>query len=150
MPERIYELSTHTDIIVFFGVNNANLYLLKNLFPQVRMVGRGHAIKVEGDEENVNLVMQSGKYGKILYKIILRRKLGSRLWKGYSVETTKNSNLILHGLGYRSCPEHLISNDWGYGIWTNDLVFAIKPCRDRERPILPCLLCGFKVKLSEK
>ena len=58
MPERIYELSAHTDIIVFFGVNNANLYLLKNLFPQVRIVGRGHAIKIEGDEENVNLVMQ--------------------------------------------------------------------------------------------
>jgi len=131
MPERIYELSTHTDIIVFFGVNNANLYLLKNLFPQVRIVGRGHAIKVEGDEENVNLVMQ---HLKNMEKFCVENNTLSeesviQIIKGEEpVETTKNSNLILHGLRGKSIlartpnQQRLVRE-----FELNDLVFAIGP-----------------------
>lgn len=131
MLERIYELSTHTDIIVFFGVNNANLYLLKNLFPQVRIVGRGHAIKVEGDEENVNLVMQ---HLKNMEKFCIENNTLSeesviQIIKGEEpVETTKNSNLILHGLRGKSIlartpnQQRLVRE-----FELNDLVFAIGP-----------------------
>jgi len=131
MLERIYELSTHTDIIVFFGVNNANLYLLKNLFPQVRIVGRGHAIKVEGDEENVNLVMQ---HLKNMEKFCVENNTLSeesviQIIKGEEpVETTKNSNLILHGLRGKSIlartpnQQRLVRE-----FELNDLVFAIGP-----------------------
>lgn len=131
MLERIYELSTHTDIIVFFGVNNANLYLLKNLFPQVRIVGRGHAIKVEGDEENVNLVMQHLKNMEkfCIENNTLSEEAVIQIVKGQEpVETTKNSNLILHGLRGKSIlartpnQQRLVRE-----FELNDLVFAIGP-----------------------
>jgi len=131
MLERIYELSAHTDIIVFFGVNNANLYLLKNLFPQVRIVGRGHAIKIEGDEENVNLVMQ---HLKNLEKFCIENNTLSeeaviQIVKGEEpVEVVNNSNLILHGLKGKSIlartpnQQRLVKE-----FELNDLVFAIGP-----------------------
>ena len=38
------------DPIVFFGVNNAHLQMIKALFPKLRIVGRDNVIRVLGDE----------------------------------------------------------------------------------------------------
>ena len=38
------------DPIIFYGVNNANLQMLKALFPKLRIVARGNIIRVMGDE----------------------------------------------------------------------------------------------------
>lgn len=131
MLEQIYELSAHTDIVVFFGVNNANLYLLKNLFPQVRLVGRGHTIKIEGDAENVNLVMQHLKNIEkfCIDNNTLSEEAVVQLVKGEEpVEAVKNSNLILHGLKGKSIlartanQQRLVKE-----FELNDLVFAIGP-----------------------
>ena len=46
----VFTLSEHTDTTVFYGVNNSNILLLKNLFPNIRIVARGHAIKIDGSE----------------------------------------------------------------------------------------------------
>ena len=52
MIERIIILE-NVDPIVFFGVNNSNLQLLKTLYPKLRMVARGNVIKVIGEEEEL-------------------------------------------------------------------------------------------------
>lgn len=39
------------DPIIFYGVNNVNLQMLKALFPKLRIVARGNVIRVMGDEE---------------------------------------------------------------------------------------------------
>src|SRR5690554_7215501 len=49
MIERIIILD-NVDPIVFFGINNSNLQLLKTLYPKLRMVARGNVIKVIGYE----------------------------------------------------------------------------------------------------
>ena len=41
------------DPAVFYGVNNANMQMLKALYPKLRIVGRGNVIKVLGDEEDM-------------------------------------------------------------------------------------------------
>ncbi len=41
------------DPVVFFGVNNSNMHLLKALWPKLRLVARGNVIKVMGDEEQM-------------------------------------------------------------------------------------------------
>ena len=51
MIERIIILE-NVDPIVFFGVNNSNLQLIKTLYPKLRMVARGNVIKVIGEEED--------------------------------------------------------------------------------------------------
>ena len=39
------------DPVIFYGVNNANMQMIKALFPKLRIVARGNVIKVMGDEE---------------------------------------------------------------------------------------------------
>ena len=39
------------DPVIFYGVNNANIQLIKALYPKLRIVARGNVIKVLGDEE---------------------------------------------------------------------------------------------------
>ena len=37
------------DPVIFYGVNNANIQLIKALYPKLRIVARGNVIKVLGD-----------------------------------------------------------------------------------------------------
>ena len=41
------------DLAIFYGVNNANMQMLKALYPKLRIVARGNVIKVMGDEEEL-------------------------------------------------------------------------------------------------
>ena len=41
------------DPVIFYGVNNANIQMIKALFPKLRIVARGNVIKVMGDEEEM-------------------------------------------------------------------------------------------------
>ncbi|MGL4493812.1 MAG: PhoH family protein, partial [Tannerellaceae bacterium] len=49
MIERIYILE-NVDPVIFYGVNNSNIQLIKTLYPKLRIVARGNVIKVIGDE----------------------------------------------------------------------------------------------------
>ena len=52
MIERIYILES-VDPVIFYGVNNSNMQLIKTLFPKLRIVARGNVMKVIGDEDNM-------------------------------------------------------------------------------------------------
>ena len=41
------------DPIVIYGINNTNLDRLKSYFPKIRIVARGHEIKVIGDNDEI-------------------------------------------------------------------------------------------------
>ena len=41
------------DPVVFYGVNNINMQMIKALYPKLRIVARGNVIKVMGDEEEM-------------------------------------------------------------------------------------------------
>ena len=41
------------DPVVFYGVNNTNMQMIKALFPKLRIVARGNVIKVMGDDEEL-------------------------------------------------------------------------------------------------
>ena len=43
----------NVDPVVFYGVNNSNIQLIRNLFPKLRMAARGNVIKVIGEEEEI-------------------------------------------------------------------------------------------------
>ena len=42
------------DPVLFYGVNNVNIQLLKALFPKIKIVARGSVIKVMGNEEEID------------------------------------------------------------------------------------------------
>ena len=49
MNERIVIIDK-VDPQTFYGVNNNNINLIRNLFPKLRMAARGNVIKVIGEE----------------------------------------------------------------------------------------------------
>lgn len=49
MIERIIIIDS-VDPVTFYGVNNSNMQLIRNLFPKLRVAARGSVIKVLGDE----------------------------------------------------------------------------------------------------
>ena len=54
MIERVIILDA-VDPVAFYGVNNANVQLIKNLFPKVRIAARGNVMKVIGDEKETEV-----------------------------------------------------------------------------------------------
>ena len=41
------------DPVIFYGVNNANMQMIKALYPKLRIVARDNIIRVMGDEEQM-------------------------------------------------------------------------------------------------
>jgi phosphate starvation-inducible PhoH-like protein len=54
MIERNISLGT-VDPLEFYGINNSKLNVLKELFPKLKIVGRGDEIKVSGEEKELDL-----------------------------------------------------------------------------------------------
>ena len=76
--ERIVIIDT-ADPASFYGVNNSNMQLIRNLFPKLRMAARGSVIKVVGDESETaefekkihELEDYCVKYNKLTEEVIL-------------------------------------------------------------------------------
>jgi len=130
MIEKIFELSELTDTTVFYGVNNNNVHLIKNLHPNVRFSARGSIIKLAGNEGDINN----------LYSIIeklerfcidnntLTEENIIEIVKGSEPVEIKFENLILHGVNgksimARTANQQKLVKDFE----TNDLLFAIGP-----------------------
>ena len=53
MIERIVIIAS-VDPLCFYGVNNANMQLIKNLFPKLRISARGSVIRVIGEDRETS------------------------------------------------------------------------------------------------
>ena len=104
MQEKIIELTDNIDLVVFYGVNNANMRLLKNLFPKVKIVARNNIIKIQGTEVDINnLERIFGMLQKYCEEYnILDEKQILAIIDGSHVAERKADNLILHGIGGKS------------------------------------------------
>ena len=79
MNELILELEEITPK-EFFGAQNANIKILKEYFPKLKIVARGNKIKAYGDEDlleefdrRMNMLMEHfGKYNKLDENVIER------------------------------------------------------------------------------
>ena len=130
MTEHLFELSEHTDTTVFYGVNNANIQLLKDLHPNLRLVARGHVIKISGSEEEANRLIENlqklERYS--LDNNILTEENIIELVKGNEPDEIKYYNLILHGVNGKSIMARTPNQQkLVMDFETNDLVFAIGP-----------------------
>ncbi len=99
MIERII-LIENVDPVVFFGINNSNIQLLKTLFPKLRIVARGNVIKVIGEEEEL---MAFGAKIHELEKFsnemnVLKEEDILDIVKGKAPSVVNVDNLIIHGL----------------------------------------------------
>ena len=129
MIERIYILES-VDPVIFYGVNNVNMQLIKTLFPKLRIVARGNVMKVIGDEDESELFLKKirevekycEEFNSLSEDVILD------IIKGKAPVITKQENLIIHGMNgkpivARTENQHRLVKAFD----ENDLVFATGP-----------------------
>ena len=129
MIERIIILE-NIDPIVFFGVNNSNIQLLKTLYPKLRMVSRGNVIKVIGDEEELNVFEERVKELErfSVEMNILKEEDIINIVKGKKPTVQTIDNLIIHGLNGKPILARTANQiKLVQAFAENDMVFAIGP-----------------------
>ena len=57
----------NVDPVTFYGVNNSNIQLIRNLFPKLRMAARGSVITVIGDDSETTVFPESGRRSQSLF-----------------------------------------------------------------------------------
>ena len=129
MIERIYILES-VDPVVFYGVNNSNMQLIKTLFPKLRIVARGNVMKVIGEEEESELFLKKirevekycEEYNTLSEEVILD------IIKGKAPAVVKQENLIIHGMNGKPITARSENQQRLVKAFEeNDLVFATGP-----------------------
>ena len=129
MIERIYILE-NVDPVLFYGVNNVNIQLVKTLFPKLRIVARGNVMKVIGDEGESELLLKKireiekycEEFNMLSEDVILD------IIKGKAPTTVKQDNLIIHGMNGKPIMARTENQQKLVKLFEeNDLVFAIGP-----------------------
>lgn len=129
MIERIYILET-VDPVIFYGVNNSNMQLIKTLFPKLRIVARGNVMKVIGDEEVSELFLKKireiekycEEFNSLSEEVIID------IVKGKGPTVVKQENLIIHGMNGKPITARTENQQLLVKAFEeNDLVFATGP-----------------------
>ena len=129
MIEQIIILE-NVDPVVFFGINNSNLQLLKTLFPKLRIVARGNVVKVSGNAEEVPVFEE--KIREIEKLCVERNSLSEEniidIVKGKSPNVVKQDNLIIYGMnGKPIFARNENQQRFVNLVAQNDMVFALGP-----------------------
>ena len=129
MIERIIILES-VDPVVFFGINNSNIQLLKTLYPKLRIVARGNVIKVIGEEEELTVfeekVHELQKFS--IEMNLLREEDILDIVKGKAPAIVNADNLIIHGLNGKPIVARTANQKKLMDAFQeNDMPFAIGP-----------------------
>ena len=118
------------DPVIFYGVNNANIQMIKALYPKLRIVARGNIIKVMGDEEEmcafeesiIALEKHCAKYNSLKEEVILD------IVKGKTPQMEKASDTIVFSVtGKPIVPRSENQLKLVKEYEKNDMIFAIGP-----------------------
>lgn len=129
MTERIVIIDK-IDPQTFYGVNNANISLIRNLFPKLRMAARGNVIKVIGEdsetaefERRIKEIEEYGvKYNKLTEDDIID------LVKGEAPKPMPTDGIILYGQNGRPIsPRNVNQQRMVRSFADNGLTFALGP-----------------------
>lgn len=129
MIERIYILE-NVDPVIFYGVNNANMQLIKTLFPKLRVVARGNVMKVIGEEEESEIFLK--KIREIEKYCEEFNTLGEEtildIVKGNTPSVARQENLIIYGMNGKPITARTENQQKLVQAFDeNDLVFATGP-----------------------
>jgi phosphate starvation-inducible PhoH-like protein len=129
MIERIIIIE-NVDPVIFYGVNNSNMHLIRNLFPKLRIAARGSVIKVIGEESETaefekkikELADHAERYNRLTEETILD------IIKGEAPQELKRDDVIIYGIngkpimGRTPNQQKLVET-----FAKNDLTFAMGP-----------------------
>lgn len=129
MNERIVIID-QVDPQTFYGVNNNNINLIRNLFPKLRMAARGNVIKVIGEEGETaefetkikELESYASKYNKLSEEVIID------IVKGEPPKPVCAEGVIIFGQNGRPiAPRNANQSKMVRSFAKNDLTFALGP-----------------------
>ena len=118
------------DPVIFYGVNNANIQMIKALYPKLRIVARGNVIKVMGDEEEmcafeesiIALEKHCAKYNSLKDEVIID------IVKGKTPQVEKTGDVIVFSVtGKPIVPRSENQLKLVKEYEKNDMLFAIGP-----------------------
>nr|QIM10836.1 phosphate starvation protein PhoH [uncultured Muribaculaceae bacterium] len=129
MNERIVIIDM-VDPQTFYGVNNNNINLIRNLFPKLRMAARGNVIKVIGEEGETadfeskikELERYASTYNKLPEDVIID------IVKGAPPKPVNAEGVIIFGQSGRPiAPRNANQSKMVRSFSKNDLTFALGP-----------------------
>lgn len=129
MIERIVIIES-ADPVSFYGVNNANMQLIRNLFPKLRMAARGSVIRVIGDEAETSefekkikeLEAYCASYNKLTEDVILD------IVKGDTPRESRADDVIIYGVNGKPISARTpTQQNLVRTFQKNDLTFALGP-----------------------
>ena len=116
--------------IMFYGINNVHLQMLRSLYPKVRIMARGNVIRILGDEDDIFAIEES--IGKICSHILQYNTIKEEdildIVKGRTTKQESCKDVVVYNLsgkpikGRSESQQHLID---AYN--SNDMVFAVGP-----------------------
>ncbi len=118
------------DPIIFYGVNNTNMQLIKALYPKLRIIARGNVIKVLGDEEElcafeehiIKLQKYCAEFNSLKEEVIID------IIKGNAPQAEKSGNVIVFSVvGKPIIPRSENQMKLVEAFNESDLTFAIVP-----------------------
>jgi phosphate starvation-inducible PhoH-like protein len=129
MIERLIIIE-NVDPVIFFGINNSNIQLIKTLYPKLRIVARGNVIKVIGEEEELagfeEKIHELEKFSNEMN--VLKEEDILDIVKGKAPAVVNVDNLIIHGLNGKPILARTANQKKLVEAFDeNDMVFAIGP-----------------------
>lgn len=118
------------DPVMFYGIGNANLQMLRALYPKLRIVARDHVIRVLGDEEQMTAFETSTE--KMRLHVLKFNSLGEEdildIVKGKRTRDEVPDGVVCYSMSgrpikARSENQQLLIDAYH----TNDMVFAVGP-----------------------
>lgn len=129
MIERIIIIDT-IDPQTFYGPNNSNMALIRNLFPKLRVSARGNVIKVIGEDHETaefekkikEIETWASRYNKLTEDAIID------IVRGDAPKTHEANGVIIYGqTGRPIAPRNANQSRMVESFNTNDLTFALGP-----------------------
>ena len=120
----------NVDPMVFYGVNNSNIQLIRNLFPKLRMAARGSVITVIGDEQETqkfeNDIKQLEEYCAT-YNTLPEDVILDTI-KGLPPKELKMDDVIIYGVNGKPIKGRTPNQQLMVKTFNeNDLTFALGP-----------------------
>ena len=120
----------NVDPVVFYGVNNSNIQLIRNLFPKLRMAARGSVITVIGDEQETqkfeNDIKQLEEYCAT-YNTLPEDVILDTI-KGLPPKELKMDDVIIYGVNGKPIKGRTPNQQLMVKTFNeNDLTFALGP-----------------------
>ncbi|MBJ2188398.1 MAG: PhoH family protein [Muribaculaceae bacterium] len=129
MIERIIIID-NADPVNFYGVNNANMQLIRNLFPKLRIAARGSVIKVIGEDSETaefeRKIKELEEYAS--HRNNLTEEVILDIIKGDAPKELKKDNVIIYGINGKPIQGRTPNQQKLVETFAeNDLTFALGP-----------------------